>query len=611
MVDFSQQLQPSNFQAYVQKGVVDQSKGMKAAADISFAKGMIGTGMEVAQEIDKGMVLQGLTEEVNAIAEEQQRRSLAGVQGLEQETMMLSQSSELAKKEAGYTGAYPTMLNAELSKKLVGINNELTTKTEQLARAKEQGIMKESELKSRLNVLALQAVQNNPAYAREIMSHVATLAELNNITINVKQDEAALAEINKSQQAQAKDIMDELEKLHIPEASFTDGRGNLLDPEGAMLAIDAKRSELARAEQINRQAEMNQKIATLNSQQFFGTGLHIEYSVGALAYADSKFQAILNDPNITEVKKQEQLLKEGQRLTLNLTKSFPLMGLSQSDTQVKDLVNLLTGQIKDLQDIYTKEATGELDLAQKKRKLELQQTASQIGLYDRIPNLAEYNFFMKFAESLGTRAGMSLTQELNNSIAKNLTENPLSIGTPYEKGGAVYDTKAPDGKYIGTHGLATAIDTAVSLDATPDDISLLEKQLTNFNAKLNSNPANATELIRDLNGTLSTPNFKAVVDKIQDTTILGSLQENILASTTLLETAVANTLPENAKISLRPDGRLQVTGGDMRTQSQLVRSINEAFLAFANVSGLTGDALINEFYGRIPSLGLGSTPEKK
>jgi hypothetical protein len=110
---------------------------------------------------------------------------------------------------------------------------------------------------------------------------------------------------------------------------------------------------------------------------------------------------------------------------------------------------------------------------------------------------------------------------------------------------------------------------------------------------------------------LSTPNFKGVVDKIKDTTILGNLQESILASTTLLETQVANTLPENAKISLRPDGRLTVVGGDMRTQSQLVRSINEAFLAFANVSGLSGDRLVNEFYSRIPSLGLGVQSEKK
>lgn len=609
--DFSQQINPTNFQAYVQQGVVDKSGAYKAQGDLQFAKGMIGTAVDTALQIDKQSTLQGLTQQVAAIEEERQQRSLAGVAGLEQEQQMLNQESSAVKKAAGYDETYPIMLDTKLNQQVQTINDQISLKTDQLAKAKQQGIMTEFELKTRLNKIAMEAAQNNPAYAREIMSHVGTIAEMNNLTVNVKQEEALINEMNKSKAAQDKDIMDELEKLNIPEGSFTDGRGNLLDPQSAMNAIDAKRNQISQAEALDRAASSNTKIAQLNSQQFFGTGLDIEFSTGTIAYADNEFQKIINDNTMSAPEKEKMLIRRENQLSLNLAKSFPLMGLSTSTTEVKDLITLMRAQVKDLKDIYVREATGELDLADKKRKLELAQTVSQIGLYDRIPNLAEYNFMIKFAESLGTRAGMPIVKDLNSSIAKNLTENPLNIGTKYEKGKAVYTEKAPDGKIIASHGLSVVIDTAVSLDANSEDVSLLETQLNNYNTKLNSNPANAKELLRDLNSTLSTPNFKAVVDKIQDTSILGSLQENILASTTLLETQVANTLPDNAKISLRPDGRLMIAGGDMRTQSQLVRSINEAFLAFANVSGLSGDSLVNEFYSRIPSLGIGVPSEKK
>ena len=609
--DFSQQINPTNFQAYVQQGVVDKSGAYKAQASGQALTSLLGTGIEMAKEYDKQSTLQGLTEQVAAIEQERQQRSLAGMQGLEQETQMLNQESTAVKQAAGYDETYPIMLDTKLNQQVQSINNQLSQKTEQLAKAKEQGIMTEFELKTRLNKMAMEAIQNNPAYAREIMSHISTVAELNNITANVKREEAIIDEMNKSKAAQDKDIMDELEKLNIPERAFTDGRGNLLDPQNAMNAIDAKRKIIADAENLNRMVESNNKIANLNSQQFFGTGLDVEFSTGTIAYADNQFQSIINDQTMSTPDKIKMLERKGSQLSLTLTKTFPLMGLSTSTTEVKDLVTLLRKQVDDLKGLYIREASGELDLADKKMKLEIAQTVSQLGLYDRIPNLAEYEFFSKFAESLGTRAGMSLTNQLNQSIAKNLTENPLNIGTKYEKGKAVYTEKLPDGKILASHGLSVSIDKAVSLEATPDDINLLETQLTNYNTKLNSNPANATELIRDLNSVLSTPNFKGVVDKIKDTTILGNLQESILASTTLLETQVANTLPENAKISLRPDGRLTVVGGDMRTQSQLVRSINEAFLAFANVSGLSGDRLVNEFYSRIPSLGLGVQSEKK
>jgi hypothetical protein len=609
--DFSQQINPTNFQAYVQQGVVDKSGAYKAQASGQALTSLLGTGIEMAKEYDKQSTLQGLTDQVAAIEQERQQRSLAGQQALEQETQMLTQESLAVKQAAGYDETYPIMLDTKLNQQVQSINNQLSQKTEQLAKARDQKVMTEFELKTRLNKIAMEAIQNNPAYAREIMSHVATVAELNNITLNVKREEAMIDEMNKSKAAQDKDIMDELEKLNIPERAFTDGRGNLLDPESAMQAIDAKRAIISRAEQMDRATTMNIKTAQLKSQQFFGTGLDVEFSAGTLAFADNEFQKIVNDTTMSGPDKVKMIERRSNQLSLNLTKSFPLMGLSTSTPEVKDLVTLLRKQVDDLKGLYSREATGELDLADKKIKLEIAQTVSQLGVYDRIPNLATYEFMTKFAESLGTRAGMTLTNELNQSIAKNLTENPLNIGTKYEKGKAVYTEKLPDGKILASHGLSVSIDKAVSLEATPDDINLLETQLTNYNTKLNSNPANATELIRDLNSVLSTPNFKGVVDKIKDTTILGNLQESILASTTLLETQVANTLPENAKISLRPDGRLTVVGGDMRTQSQLVRSINEAFLAFHHVSGLSLNDAINQFYGQIPALGVVEPTEKK
>jgi len=607
--DFSQQISPRSYQGYVQQGIVDKSKAMETAADFGAIKTIGDIGIKAVQEYDKASVLEGVTDQVNEIVKEQQTRSLAGIQGLEQETGMLQNQIQGTKERAGYDETYPIVLNTELNQEVQGIQSVLSEKAERLIRAKQQGIMKDDELQERLRAIARETIANNPAYASEIASHVDTISNLNNLTARVKRDVKMVEDEQKAFEAMNKDILEELEKRNIDESLFTDGRGNLLDPEGAMVAINEDRVAKADAEEWNRKVQNNEKIATLNSQQFFGEGYDARFSNGAYSYADSQLANILNS-DASEAEKITEITREVGRLKVNLNRGFPLMGLSLSDTQVKDYSDMLKGIIDDLANVYKDRASGKLDAEAAKNKLSIIKDNNQIELYETIPNKDLLDLYADIAEKLGPRDGRAFADKVNKGYKQSLTSNPDNIGTKYEKSNtsALFTEKNRTGELAFKPGLAIGIESAINDEAK---VPVLTQQLDVINRKLNSNPANATEIMRDLNSSLASPNFKAVVDKIQDTAILGDIQQSILAYTKPLNNLVTNSLGENAKVSLRSDGRVQIAGADKRTQSQTVRSINEAFLAFHHVSGLSLDDAINQFYSRVPSLGLGVQSEKK
>lgn len=607
--DFSQQIKPQGYQGYVEKGVVDKSKAMETAAEFQAIKSVGEVGIKAFQEYDKARVLEGVTDQVNDIVTEQQSRSLAGVQGLEEEQQALQDQMQGVKQAAGYDETYPIVLDTELNQEVQGIQNVLTQKAEQLTRARQQGIMTEFELQERLRKIAREAIANNPAYASEIAGHVDTISNLNNITARVKRDAKLVEDEQAAIEAANKDILEELEKRNIDETLYTDGRGNLLDPEGAMVAINEDRVSKADAEEWSRKVENNEKIATLNSQQFFGEGLDARFSNGAYSYADSQLANILNS-DASEAEKITEITREVGRLKANINKGFPLMGLSLSDTQVKDYSDMLKGIIDDLATVYKDRASGKLDAEAAKNRLSIIKDNNQIELYETIPNKDLLDLYSDIAEKLGPRNNKAFVDKVNKGYKQILTDNPDNIGTKYEKSNssALFTEKNRTGELAFKPGLTIGIESAVNDEAK---IPVLTQQLDVINRKLNSNPANATEIMRDLNSSLASPNFKAVVDKIEDTAILGDIQQSILAYTKPLNNLVTNSLGDNAKVSLRSDGRVQIAGADRRTQSQTVRSINEAFLAFHHVSGLSLDDAINQFYGQIPALGVVESTEKK
>jgi len=607
--DFSQQIKPESFQGYVQQGIIDKSKAMKTAADFQAIKTIGDIGIKAYQEYDKTQVLEGVTDQVNEIVKEQQTRSLAGIQGLEEEQTMLQSQIEGAKQQAGYNETYPIVLDTELNQEVQGIQNVLTEKADQLVRAKQQGIMTDFELQERLRKIARETIANNPAYASEIASHVDTISNINNLTARVKREEKMVQDEQATIDAMNKDILEEMETRNIDESLYTDGRGNLLDPEGAMNAINADRRLKKEAEDFNKMVQRNEKIANLNSQQFFGEGYDAQFSNGAYAYADSQLANIINS-DASEAEKLTEITREVGRLKVNLNKGFPLMGLSLSDTQVKDYSDMLKGIIDDLANVYKDRASGKLDAEAAKNKLSIIKDKSQIDLYETIPNKDLLDLYADIAEKLGAKEGRGFAEKVVKGYKQILTDNPDNVGTKYEKSNSstLFIEKNRTGELAFKPGLVIGIENAINKE---EGIGPLTQQLDVINRKLNSNPANATEIIRDLNSSLASPNFKAVVDKIQDTSILGDIQQSILAYTTPLETLARNSVTDSTKVSLRSDGRVQIAGADKRTQSQTVRSINEAFLAFHHVSGLSLDDAINQFYSKIPSLGVVEPTEKK
>lgn len=176
--DFQQIMQEYNVRPYVAEPIVNKAPGLRAGAELSSIASVGGSVIKGIQAYDKAKTLEGVTDQVNEIITEQQQRSLGGVASLEKDVMGTQAQMNQVKRMAGYDETYPIMLNQQLNKDVSGIQNVLTDKADRLIRAKNQGIMTEFELKERLAKVTREALAANPAYAREIASHVGTIVDL-------------------------------------------------------------------------------------------------------------------------------------------------------------------------------------------------------------------------------------------------------------------------------------------------------------------------------------------------------------------------------------------------------------------------------------------------
>lgn len=606
--DFQQIMQEYNVRPYVAEPIVNKAPGLRAGAELSSIASVGGSVIKGIQAYDKAKTLEGVTDQVNEIITEQQQRSLGGVASLEKDVMGTQAQMNQVKRMAGYDETYPIMLNQQLNKDVSGIQNVLTDKADRLIRAKNQGIMTEFELKERLAKVTREALAANPAYAREIASHVGTIAEVNNLSARVNQD----VQFIKDQQAVYQQQVKQLETLALQNGVYIYGKEyqNLDGSRNYEKIIEDTGKKVEKKEFYNdlkQSVDTNTAISTLNAQQISDYGLHYKLTDAVTDNTNAQFDRILKDSTITN--KEMAFTQVANNATTLARRGFVTNNVNPDDPRIKPALDLFDNQLKLIQDTYIKQANGTYTAEQAKNRLSTLIDTSKYEAYTKMPSLVEMELKANIFGKLSPRSQAQFQVDFDNSIKDMLTTSDKVMGTDYDKSDRAFTSKAGGKETVAK----SFLDENIKLTSTEKRGGAeLEATLSKYIAKLDTNPATGKQITQDLIRSLANPQFKQVASEIKDPAILSGLQRHISDYVPLLNNAVNQfriTNPGNLNVTFNDkDGTIVVTGTDQDTRSvnqfnaQTVRSINETFTAFYNSSGLSLSEARVQFYGKLPSL---------
>jgi hypothetical protein len=615
--DFQQIMQEYNVKPYVAEPIVNRAPGLRKGAELGAIADIGGTIIKGVQAYDKAKTLEGVTQQVNDIVNEQQQRSLGGVASLEKDVMGTQAQMEQVKKMAGYDETYPIMLNQQLSKDVVGIQNVLTDKADRLVRAKNQGVMTEFELKERLSKITREALAANPAYAREIASHVGTIAEVNNLSARVSQDVNIIKQQQASFDAQVKQLENQALQneinIYSPKYQNPDGSKNY-DKIAQDTGEKIEKKALFNA--VDQSVKTNQAISNLNAQQVSDSGLHYKVTDAVTDNINSQFDSILK--NNTIANKEMAFTQVANNATILARRAFVINNVNPDDPRIKPALDLFDSQLKLIQDTYVKQANGTYTAEQAKNRLSGLVDTKKYEMYSKTPSLIELEAKANVFEKLSPRSQAQLQVQFDNLIKDILTTSDKVMGTDYDKSDAAFTTKVGGKDTVAK----SFLDENIKITSTEKRGGAeLEATLSKYIAKLDTNPATGKQITQDLIRSLANPQFKQVASEIKDPAILSGLQRHISDYVPLLNNAVNQfriTNPGNLNVTFNDkDGTIVVTGTDQDARSvnqfnaQTVRSINETFTAFYNTSGLSLSEARVQFYGKLPSLVPTGTLDKK
>ena len=606
--DFQQIMQEYNVRPYVADPIVNKAPGLRAGAELSSIANLGGSVIKGIQAYDKAKTLEGVTDQVNEIITEQQQRSLGGVASLEKDVMGTQAQMNQVKKMAGYDETYPIMLNQQLNKDVSGIQNVLTDKADRLIRAKNQGIMTEFELKERLAKVTREALAANPAYAREIASHVGTIAEVNNLSARVNQDVQFIKDQQAVYQQQVKQL--ETQALQNDVNIFSSKYQNQDGSRNYELIAEDTGKKIEKKEFYNdlkQSVDTNTAVSTLNAQQVSDYGLHYKLTDAVTDNVNAQFDAILKDPNIKD--KNMAFTQVANNATTLARRGFVTNNVNPDDPRIKPALDLFDSQLKLIQDTYIKQANGTYTAEQAKNRISTLIDTKKYEMYSKTPSLIELEVKANVFEKLSPRSQAQLQVQFDNLIKDILTTSDKVMGTDYDKSDAAFTTKAGGKETVAK----SFLDENIKITSTEKRGGAeLEATLSKYIAKLDTNPATGKQITQDLIRSLANPQFKQVASEIKDPAILSGLQRHISDYVPLLNNAVNQfriTNPGNLNVTFNDkDGTIVVTGTDQDARSvnqfnaQTVRSINETFTAFYNSSGLSLSEARVQFYGKLPSL---------
>jgi len=606
----------SNFQAYVKQGIKDESKAMEIEADTQFLGTAGNLAIDTYVEYDKTKVLSGIAQQTGDIIREQQERSLEGQMAMQQEAMAIDQQLGDAKKGIGYDGTYPTMLNQKYTEETQGLVNSYAEKTDKLSKAREQGVMSETEMEERLKKITREALSANPAYATEIMGHATKVAELHNLTGRIKQDDAII----KAQQESFDDYTKEIRKKALSKGFDIPIYSDAFKTEAGDTdydAIEEQITKIAKANNANNILDTvianNTKIGQLNVDALVAKGGHFEQIDNHIILGKQKMSEIAkSDSKASE--KQLLIDEVVDNIEQRMIKSLGLHDISPNHPDIKSALDIMRTRLTNLSTTYKGIADNSIDKTAGENTIQRLIADTKLEAYSRTPTLVQTEIALEAVSKLGPRIGYQAAAKLEKDILKGYTASEGDMSDPESSGKYTRhftETVPGTNKKVAAYAMEEGLNKASST-GKPEDYSLVEKEINKAIGYASNNPPAGAYAVQAVIKTMANPLALNAIDSFSGETeskILGVIKEYKTPLTNSVN-AFKQANPE-AKLSINPSsGKLILENVDAGTLSAFYkdhgRSIDETFKAYANVSGMSKSDAIDEFYAD-----MGVLPEKK
>ena len=609
----------AGFSGYIKQGVVDKSKAMGIESKYDFATSALGYGMEKVKEYDKYQTLKGTAEEIGVLMQEQEDRSYEGQALLSEETNQLKDEMGFIQDKAGYDQTYPTVLNQQLSDDISGVQNALAEKTDRLTKAREQGAMTEFELETRLSKITREAIARNPALAPEIISHVSTVANLNNLTAKVKQDAA----ITKSRQ----EAQDEINKALIKMAESNDINLNLANPRYYDPATGGFDYETIRQDVERRQRlvegntilkninDGNEQRIKLSENKVIATGTHYQFNEMRNHKFITEAKAIQNGEG-GRAAKIEAIKAAKERNIIELKKAYTLAGIDPESTKIKASIDNLSSFMEAQVAQYEETISNAKELKISQDNISLIDSRMQEDIY-KIPGFVKQKNILGIMNDIGGEyVGIEDRTALLQSLIEltSLTMGDFRDPDKATQVGEKFQIIAPIGKSL--HQLKLEQFRKQSLADGTDRTSEALSEAINQSIAFIGNPAevNKSEASRDLVKFFA--DYKTTPEMVSkmDSEVRGnSLAIARVHGQDLVNKKLGAMIQNTPGVSLKiaNDGTIMAVGQDTQRINKELRGLDDTFKAYHKLSGNKSlDQSINEFYAPL-GLPLQGATEKK
>jgi len=411
--DFSQQMATSNFQGYVEKGIVDKSKAIQTAADFSALSQGIGMAYDVYTAYDKSKVLGGISEQIDALAREQQSRSSIGLETQRQD--ILSQRAEFDRtlEESDYDGSYPLNLNTSLNKQVVELRDSLMEKTDRFVKAREQGSMNDYELSERLSALYREEATRNPAYSGEIKSHISTLEDMYNLKKRVAYDKASVdAQVDSTKKLHTY-IIDQVKEY--PSLRLSDYLDDNLQftqdgMQRAIKEIEEKSAGKALYEQVQRDVKMSNLADEETQKYILNNNMIPAYAKGSFAVAEMNLNDIFRDIDPTDSSAVAKATSQANSYMLKHIREFKdTYSAARGNATINTLLLEHENDLKALQNNIKSFADGTYESESLARVLKIQEDFGKTEFYKKMG--PEKIVFIDYATRIFGKEGFDLNRQ--------------------------------------------------------------------------------------------------------------------------------------------------------------------------------------------------------
>lgn len=603
--NFQPVVTPSGYQAQPNANrLAGASKGMSSGLTaLSRIAELGGPAMEAYQSYKMSNIREQIQADLQPLLEEAMGGSPT-FQGELESSLALNQ--EILNTLPSVPGPEdPEVLNTFIS----GVEKNINSDMQRLARAREQRRMSPYEFEQRSLAIARRYLSDNPGLRKEILSTISNTFQDQGIIERLKFDENLVKNQQAVYEAESKDIQQNFEKWNIPDTPYRNPDGSY-DFARSRAIIDMYRNNEAKWNEFTRNREYSQAITEDELKYVESSGLPYELVHGATITNMSDLSNIFSG-NVEDFPKAK--LQAAAYLTQSLInfRNDPRIRSYMSSPVVKEATEFYEKQITSL--VSSMESFNSLEDFNKytSNMKSILENKEQVGLMNRLDTAS-----VRLALEVGKLANLT-----NSPSGVKFLSDLVIVGQDI-----LVNTKINDGKAFAT--LPNSSDTTMGLffDQAAKDAGaglegsagLLNKVVTSFiggieNPSVTRNPQEQFTRLDDfISRAGNVKNKDSFLDldgeartKFQTALDVYNEQINVNLSDYLSRTN------KDISININPKtGRLIVSGADAEFNQTYTARIDKALGAYANFRGQPASEVFLDFYEEYFSNVLsGETPQ--